>query len=186
VERVAEQPVLRPAERLHQQRLRAEHGRDGGHILRSAREGEIQDSSQNDTPSAVLGFDRGRFEARGPAPHLLRLLEKALQHLGPAERRLSRGLLKREHRRAKLVAEPSKEVIALLVRKALPELSGLPRDPQAASFRPADKAAVEHQRLPRPARRRVLDVCRTVPLVVRNRFQPSADTNPHWRNDGAH
>src|SRR5438067_3396153 len=185
-ERVAHQPVPEPGEGLDHQRLRAEHRRVGRKVVGRGRHGEVEDRAEHDAPRAVLRLDRGHLEPGSPPAHLLRLLEESFHHLGPPERHLPGRLLQSENRGAQLVAEPPEQVLALLVDQALAKLGALARRPQAAVLGPTDEAAVEEQRLPRPAGRGELGVGGAMPPVIGDGLEAAADPDPHRRDGAVH
>jgi len=101
--------------------------------------------------------------------------------LGASEGRLPRRLLKGEDRRAKLVAEPAQQVVAMLVDELLAELGAAPRDLQPGLFRPSDELPAEVDRLPRSAGRRKVPVGGAVAAVVGDRLHSAAHSHPHRR-----
>jgi len=80
-----------------------------------------------------------------------------------------------------LVAEATQQVVTLLMRQSLADLRGLSRQTQPAFGGPADKAAAQEERLPGSARRRELEVSRSVAKVVWDRLQAATHPNPHGR-----
>src|SRR5439155_24756058 len=120
----------------------------GGRVLGGGGRGGVEPRAREDAACAVFGLDRRAFGAGGPPYHLLRLLEKPFQQLGPAEGGLAGGLLERQHRGAQLVAQSAEQVVALLVDEPLPYLGALPSHPQPAALRPTDETAGQEKRLP--------------------------------------
>ena len=72
----------------------------------------------------------------------------------------------------------------MVVGQLLAELDAAPGQAKARALRPADKPAVERQRLPRPAGRWELDVGRTVPPVVRDGLHPASHPDPGRTGSG--
>ena len=146
---------------------------------------KIQHRAQDHSACGVLRLD-GRGLQAGCAPaHLLGLLKKALEQFGAPEGGMPGRFLQGQHGRAKLVPEPSEEVIALLVGDPLSDLRGLARQAQPALLRPAHEPAVQNERLPVSAGRWELQVSWAVALVVGHQFHAAADADPHGRG-GAH
>ena len=84
------------------------------------------------------------------------------------------------------MSQPAEKVVALLVLESLPQLRRLARGPQPAPLRPADQSPVEDERLPRAAGRRELGVGRAMALVIGDRLQAAADSDPHRRDGAVH
>src|SRR5439155_4314635 len=184
--RVSRQPFPQAREGLDEDRLRAHDRGVRRQVTLRRGHGEIQDRPQDDATGAVFRLDGRSLQTRGSPAHLLDLFEKSLQHLGPPERRLSRRLLQREHRRTQLVAEPTKKVVALVMGEALAGFGGLPRCTQAALLRPTHQPAVEDQGLQVFAWGRELEVGGTMADVVGDRLHAAADANPHRRGCAHH
>src|SRR2546430_1389336 len=184
--RVSRQPFPQAREGLDEDRLGAHDRGVRRQVALGGGHGEIEDRADDNSASAVLGFDGGRLQAGGPPAHLLHLFEQSLQHLGPPERGLPCRLLQGEHRRPQLVAEPTQKVVALVMGEALAGFGGLPRCTQAALLRPTHQPAVEYQGLQVFAWGRELEAGGTMADLGGDRLQAAGDANPHRRGCAHH
>src|ERR1700674_548893 len=123
------EPFLGPRERLDQRRLGPEDDRVPGQLARGSWDRQVEHRAQSNASRAVLRLDCRRFQRGGAPADLLRLLGHRLEQLWAAEGCLPSRFLEREHRRAKLVAEPTEQVVAMLLDELLAELGAAPCRP---------------------------------------------------------
>jgi hypothetical protein len=174
---------LSSGERFDESRLRAEHYRLGRERPRGAGKGEVQQSTQDDAPGAILGLDGRRLHCGCAPADLLCLLEHRLEQLRTAECGLPSRLLERKDRGTHLVPEARQEVRALLIGQLLTELTATTGDRQPATLGPADEAAVEGEGLPWSTWWRKIEVRGPVAPAPWHGFHPPAHPDPHgtWR-----